>query len=674
MMPEWCAPPSLAWLDATLSDFWLAASFGLIGLIFIFAVVSSWISPFAAGITPAERNKRMPLSRSWVLATSALSAVLLLGALVLAVQPVGCARHAFLVSAHVPPGATDWDAHVTDFRDRLRAEALREGRRLVDLAPMRDRILEAFAGNTVAENHAARLPELVRDALADFTRGVLPRLPSEASNRLTRNLDPAFIETVEFAVLQAWRAFYPGTHQRISYFVSDRAVEHEWDWAHLAAARLGGAEIRTVRLRRNAPEISRVVSARRSDDGQSLYALVLFSLPPEMASSSSVPLRLVDRSGNPIGNGHAQLQPNRDGLQLSEVVFSRIAGDADLRAAARIVQAAVQGVSPEAALPPIRRSPLLVTVDAPATQRIQIEQTLQFLANPIQGCAEGDGPLRHRAAVWPQTFAVPSDGAPVVTTRAADSDVIIRANHQGVLLVLPAHVQFSGARLDGSPYEWLASPLGLDGELHRELQASPPEPSADLFVLWDLSGATQMFSVNRLGVSGAAAGALKVFPAQGTTDIPRERLFITTSRRADLGRQRLGLDANATVAGHLERRWNLPDRNVRGIVRSAVALGIDLDALDVLCGTAVSDPDLFFGVWRLIFERMLMAATPRPSLTLPTTITGGTPRVVLSQADLRAIAIQRLVNPVLTVIAVLTLHLMLIALSYRAAGRVQRTD
>lgn len=673
-MSRFCSAGTHVWLDATLSNFWLLVAWGLIVLITASAVLSSWISPVAAGLTPAERQKQGYLARFWFFAISALSVMALLVALVLAVQPVGCARHAFLVSAYVPLDAADWQAEEASFRNQIQTQATREGRLLEDLAPMRDQILKAFAGSTVTESQAARLPELVGLALADFTRGVLPPSSGEAPNRLIRGLDPAFIETVEFAVLQAWRAFNRGGNQRMSYLVSDRAAEYDWDWERLAAARLGGAAIRSVRARGNTPEISRVISVRRSDDGQRLDTLIVFSLPTAVTSSlgMEVPLRLVDREGQVLAEARAILAKGPAGVRLAEVAFAKVT--AELGAATRVVQPSADGLAREAAVPPVRPSPIRVAVEASGNQKNNIEHTLRFLANPGHGCTARDEPLRRRAAIWPQSFAADSDGRPVIAARADDSDVVLRATHDGVLLVVPVPVEVPIRAPYPPAGDRFATSDDFGDWMRRQMEVKTPELSPDLFVLWDLSSAPQMFSVNRLGVSGGAAGKLRVLPGEGGAGIPRDRLFVTAEHRRELGQHRLGLDAYATFAGQLERRWDAQDRPIRGAVLSATALGIDLQGLEVLCGTAVPDADLFFGIWRLIFERMLAAVTPRVVFALPTTVSEGAPRMVFSQADLQEITLRRLENSVLTVLGVLTFHLLVIAWAYRMSGRLQRLD
>lgn len=601
--------------------------------------------------------------------------VLLVVSLFLSVFPMGCARHAYLVSAHVPMGAPEWHSTALKFVDSVKTDARSEGRAPTDLAPIRDWVLNQFSDNAITAADEMRIPGMVREALTHFNRGTLP-VPTEAGRIREENyLDPRFVETVEFSVLMAWRAYNRGPEQRISYLVSDRAQDFGWDWTTLASGRLGTSEagvpiasIETVENSSDRPQMNRIASLRLSADGSKGMVTVLFSVPPVLATKTDgqLTLGLLDSTGQLLAEKVVIIDASTDGAVLENVEFSSV--QHDLRTATRIIQRTADAPAVIRELPTSLSTPLRVAMDVPISMRAKLEQSLRFLSDSTNSCTSDDTALRRRSPLWPGTFENPDDGRAVVVSTFAESDVILHVASNRVLLIIPTDTIDPG-RLLGNTL-----PLRgyLSGGPSGNLWTAPPKKTGEVYVLWDLNGSRRVFSANRLGVPDSAAASVVTLPRATTDQIPRDLLFVTAERRSRLGAERLALNAYSSIAGSLERRFEATDFDKPEIVRPVTALAVDLESFGILCGSNITDPDLFFGLWRLIFDRMLDAATPQISVAINPSVQIGAPQIVLNRTDLQSIAIQRVEIPMFVALGVLTLFLLMVALSFLSAARMQR--
>lgn len=137
-IPFLCSGAALVFLEPGLHGIWAWLASVVIVAIILTAVAVFCMSPVAGAFS--LREKEAPVTTSRRLITGSVLACLgLLVGLTSMVFPMGCATHAQLISAYIPPDVTDinWDVEAKTFAENVEKEAKKEKQMIRDLAPVR---------------------------------------------------------------------------------------------------------------------------------------------------------------------------------------------------------------------------------------------------------------------------------------------------------------------------------------------------------------------------------------------------------------------------------------------------------------------------------------------------------------------------------------------------------
>jgi hypothetical protein len=611
---------------------------------------SSLLAPVAAALARSETKSGERSTPAFVVLTM-LSSVLLIVGLGLLQFPIGCATHALLVSAALPP-STEMDEG--KLAATVRAEAEVGGRLVRDLAPLRDAVLERLlplAGTTVAPEEIARV---LREEIADASRSGFPAPQPDVRVEAAEQMDPSLIESVEVGVLMGWRALYSGDNQHITFAVSSRATAYGWDWNQFARLPIfsstAGPTLSPIPIGAGSeatPMLSQVIHTSVSASNDRLAVDILINTN---GAAGNIVLALPDllRGGAPL---RAVLSVPSDAgpTFLSRVTFE---GRNDFARASRLQQiGADDNVVATRALPPRRLDVVRLDLQSP-----DIRPTLDYLAGRTAVCSmEGD--VSAQITGWRDSFARREDFAPLLGA-GSRSEVMLRVESSGVLLVLPT-----------APGPWPAGPLSDADQARLGLAANPIAPfgtPTERFVTWTATDRPQRYDLDRLGIDGEVLpGTLALIDPDGTTIVR-----MAAASHEDIASRRLTRENPARVYVPSMVRVGLPDRiDPTHHHQATIVLG-DPKSLGVLCGFPIPEAELFFAYWRRILEAITAAAVPAVTVsTINATPSLAGPTIYLNQPALDQIASARLEWPLLMVTIATAIFVVFVIIAYARAVR-----
>jgi hypothetical protein len=631
----------------------------LIVVVTLSAVAAYWIAPVGAPLLPRERMaQRVPpwlLIGSW----SASVGALILG-LALTIDPIGCARHATLVSAYVPSGAGDWHIREDEVRAATADEARQLHQEVVDLAPVRDAVLIDLKdlGTVDPDRLTEAVPALVAERLRAFVRLGAVGKP-QYQQRRESELDPVIIETVELAVLMGWRALYPGSRQNLTYLVSDRAEEYGWDWNLVARLNFSDEReapaLRVARVRSTSkrPQLDRVAASRVASDGTAASVDALFT----GNEGGSVTVELEDAAGNTVSQPRTVLIAAGKTVTLVRIDFvltspSRPAKLLQLPSNASGLQ--VEGAIVRA-LPPSTPDPLRLSLSAAAALQTQLVETIAFVTSRTAVCRNAGTALDafHPAQV------IQHVGRIEIAAAVRESDVTLVVRPDGALWLVPSTVLHRAQIGDWQPLDFLGGRTLADPKLVTERMVE-----GTVLVLWRREAEGPRFDLHRLGFP--LGGALK--PRVLATDVLPDPvrgdivlLSATGEGPEKVFSQRLTLDAYAHPIAPVAARFAVDRSDSPDLRYSATAFALDVGALGVLCGAPVPEPDAFYGFWQFVIDEAVRAATPQLAVAsnwLHPSV--GAPRIAMERPLLRRLATSRAELPFVAAFGSLGVYILLV--------------
>lgn len=647
---------------SSLDGIWQVIAWVLFVLVIAFALISFWISPVAAPLSTNER-RLTGRGRLYAMATlSILSIAVLATSLALTIVPVSCATQAYLVSSHVPPGVSDWSDRTARFRREQKDMAIAADRTVLDLGPVRNQVLDQLPQRVLTPADEVRIPALVRAALTDFNRGRLPDTALRASGDRGTRFEPRLVESIELAVLMAWRAQHAGEDHRIGYIVGNRAEAYQWKW-DIVARRFGTTQtnkriaiFETVGETVLYPRLDRIATASRTADDTQISIVVLIDTPAD----GTITLDVQDGTGNVLATEDLVLV-RRSARQMERMVFTA----ADLSDAVRLVQRdpVDDRTLASALLPPLRHEPVLLHVYSPNDTR----QTIRFLTSGTGTCHPDTPAHRNAATAWEARYG----NTVGMTDLPRQSDVILyHRQPDDAILIVPTLAWID----PGASTIVFPPPLPFMGDrsVNDAFATVGNDANADVLVLQSRSSGGARLSPHRLGASAAGMSSVPAFEVENNVEKSDTNLFATLNKRIELGYLRLTPDAYATVTGPLEQRAYAPYLTDSNLHSTAAGISAGPELIGALC-SGVTEAEMFYGYWAYLFDRIIDAATPRMrQVAGAPTRDPGVPEIIFSQPDLQAIAAKRMELPVLVALAVMGLFLSLMASAYIGAARIDR--
>lgn len=668
-IPFLCSGAALVFLEPGLHGIWAWIAGVVIVAIILSAVAAFWISPVAGAFSLHEKEVR-GVTFWVVIAGSVLSCLLLFVGLSLTVFPMGCATHAMLVSAYIPPDLAKthhWDDEVKRFAQEVkeRANDPNNKQMIRDLAPVRDLVLDKLAGSGPVDD-TTQIAKLVSVELADFLRHGEGGLDSSAPPRREKPLDPRLVETVELAVLMGWNALYSGPRQGLSYLVSNRAERFVSKyWQTVAETRFPidinkktVLTVKPIRAGGKVPQLVRVITANLSEDKTELTVRALVAVHD---GGDNIELKLKDDSLTDLVSKTIDVPQNNAAFFVASIHFE----GRDLNQAKKLVQ---PGTNNEVVrnLPSLLPSQPKLYLSGPEGNKLR--DTINYLTRQNPVCTNAPDDIKNRLDAWRSSFGFSDFLAPKLVDSIGSSDAVLHMRNDGAILLVPTraiHKRGTPSPVNLPELEWLGKtpddPELVGDETHM----------GDAFVLWDIKTADHSFSLNRLGIP--LDGTFKPYYLKNPSPHPTGSLSATIEEKVKISSRRLALDVFATKAGPIAQLFLVPDldnETQQSYVASVFAL--DFKKLGVICNNSIPEPERFFAIWHQLFNAILAAANPIVSFSENESLEAtGAPSFALTKTDLERLGARRAEFPLLISMGAIAIFLCFVLLGFANARRLQ---